>query len=160
MYNDKKCIGIIFDPSYHIYDINIPMSEIFTILDKNRTSHFVYGGIKRLVEHVEEYASNLKIKKENLHFFCLPAIENKGFVGSEQASRWLIEVLSYNPDVLYVFRDNSHNGLTTMLVRSCIDKNIQIIEYDNRGNVRRISPYETDTSKFYRTRPGEIYTNN
>ena len=157
MYNDKKCIGLVFDPSYHIYQIEIPMSEIFTILSKNKDAHFVYGGIKRLTDHVEEYARNLKIKKENLHWFCLPAVENRGFLTTEQGTKWLVEMLAYNPDVLYVFRDNTHSGLTTMLVRSCIDSNIQVIEYDNRGNVTRLSPYDANYSKFYRTRPGEIY---
>ena len=158
MYNDKKCIAIIFDPSYHIYRIDIPMNKIFKILDKNKDAFFLYGGVKRLTDHVEEYARNLKIKEENLCKFCIPAIENKGFVSSQVSSEWLVNILSYNPDVLYVFRDNTHTGLTTMLVRSCIDKNIQIIEYDNRGDVTRISPYDTNNSKFYRTRPGEIYS--
>ena len=160
MYKDKKCIGIIFDPSYHIYRIDIPMNKIFEILSKNLDAHFIYGGIKRLTDHVEEYARNLKIKDEQLHFFCIPAIENKGFMGTEQASRWLTEVLSYSPDVLYVFRDNRHAGLTTMLVRSCMDIHIQVIEYDNRGMVTRISPEDTNYSQYYTTRPGEIYYKN
>jgi len=157
MYDGKKCIALIFDPSYHIYRIDIPMSEIFTILSKNKDAHFVYGGIKRLTDHVEEYASNLKIPKERLHFFCIPAIENRGFVSSAKASEWLNQILAYGIDVMYVFRDNTHAGLTTMLVRSCMDYKTQVIEYDNRGRTTMIGPDNTDYSKYYSTKPGEVF---
>ena len=158
MYNDKKCIGIIFDPSYLIYNISTPMAKIFEILTTNKDAHFIYGGIKRLVDHVDEYARNLKIPKERLHLLCLPVCSpNTGFVNSELASKWLLELLAYNPDRLYVFRDNSHMGLTTALVRSCIDRNIPIMEINNRNEYKCIDQYSLGESKGYRTRPGRVY---
>lgn len=157
MYDGKKCIGIIFDPSYLIYRIDIPMGKIYDILVKNKDAHFIYGGIKRLVDHVEEYARNLKIPRERMHPYCMPLCNpNTGFVNSEQASKWLLDLLSYNPDILYVFRDNSHMGLTTALVRSCIDKDITVMEINNRNEYKCIDQFSQGESKWYRTRPGRV----
>ena len=64
--NSQVVIGIVFDQTYLVYDIGIPMGNIYTILYYNKKAKFVYGGLPRLVNHVEQYAESLKIPKENL----------------------------------------------------------------------------------------------
>jgi len=158
MYNDKKCIAIIFDPSYVIHRIDIPMAYIYDLILKNKDGYIIYGGIDRLCSHVEEYGKIFKIPKERLICLCIPYRCSKGFTSLEVTSKWLNQLLSFNPDRLYIFRDNNTIGMTTGLVRSCIDKNIHITEYNNKGLVREINSNSTiDVSKYYRTRPGEIY---
>ena len=157
MYNDKKCIVIIFDPSYVIHRIDIPMAFIYELVTKNKDGYIVYGGIDRLCWHVEEYARVCKIPKERMKCICIPYRCSKGFTSLEVTSKWLTQILSFNPDIVYVFRDNNTIGMTTTLVRSCIDKNINVIEYNNKGITRPINHNTIDVSKYYRTRPGEIY---
>ena len=158
MYNDKKCVGIVFDPSYVVHRIDIPMGWIYDIITKNKSGYIVYGGIDRLCSHVEEYAKVHKIPKERLIRLCIPFRCSREFVSMEVTSKWLVEMLSLNPDVIYVFRDNNVYGMTSALVRSCIDRNIKVIEYNNKGLNRTItSDTIEDVSRYYTTRPGEIY---
>ena len=157
MYNNKKCTVIIFDPSYLIHRIDIPMGYILDIILKNKDGYIVYGGIDKLCSHVEEY----KIPKERLIYVCIPYQCSKGFISLELTSKWLTQILSMNPDKVYVFRDNNSIGLTTNLIRSCIDKNIKVMEYNNKGLTRCLNQStQIDVSKYYRTTPGEIYISN
>ncbi len=158
MYNDKKCIAIIFDPSYVIHRIDIPMGFILDIILQNKNGYIIYGGIDRLCYHVEEYGKIYKIPKEQMICICIPYRCSKGFTSLELTSQWLTKILSFNPDKVYVFRDNNTIGMTTNLIRSCIDRNINVIEYNNKGLNRCInSSTQIDISKYYRTKPGEIF---
>ena len=158
MYNNKKCTVIIFDPSYIIHRIDIPMGFILDIILQNKDGYIVYGGIDRLCSHVEEYGKIYKIPKERMICVCIPYQCSKGYISLEVTSQWLTQILSMNPDKVYVFRDNTASGMTTELIRSCIDKNINVMEYNNKGLTRCLNQAtQIDVSKYYRTRPGEIY---
>lgn len=158
MYNNKKCIAVIFDPSYVIHRIDIPMGWIYDIVSNNKDGYIIYGGIDRLCYHVEEYAKIHKIPKERMIRVCIPFNCSREFVSMEITSKWLVELLSLNPDKVYVFRDNNVIGMTSTLIRSCMSRNINVIEYNNKGLKRTITQNTIeDVSRYYTTRPGEIY---
>ncbi|MBQ8130882.1 MAG: hypothetical protein IJ193_00160 [Bacilli bacterium] len=157
MYNDKTCYGIIFDPSYVVHRIDIPMGIIYSILNSHKDSYFVYCGIERLCWHVENYAKALKIQKERLIKICLPLTPSKTLVSIELMSKWINGILQFGPERLYVFRDNTATGLTTSLIRSCVNNKITVTEYDNRGLVNNINNSSVGHSKWYRTDAGRIY---
>ena len=156
MYNEKRCIVILFDPSYIIHRIDIPMAYIYELITRHKNDYIIYGGIDRLCSHVEEYAKVYKIPKERLINICVPYRCSRGFISMDVTSKWLEQILEYNPDLVYVFRDNNTIGMTTSIIKSCIDKNIKVKEYNNKGFVRDISYSTTDVSKYYRTRPGAV----
>lgn len=137
---EQIVIGIVFDQSYLIYDVGIPMGNIYSILYYNKKAKFIYGGIPRLVDHVEQYAQSLKIPKENLVKLDISAQGDSKFIISKaNESKWFLELLQYKPDKIFVFRDNSHSNGTTMLCQYAQRMLIPVVEYNNKGNCRQIT---------------------
>lgn len=158
MYKDKRCIGIVFDASFLIYDVMIPMQKIYDILDGNKDNVFVYGGIERLCWHVEKYAEDLGIPKENLIRMDIPScVEgHKKVITKDYAMEWFNTFLSYGPDMLIVFRDNTHQTDTSRLISNAVVNTIYTIEYNNRGEFRNLGVGVNDANKYYHSIPGRV----
>lgn len=149
MYKEKKCIALIFDRSYLIWDVMLPMGIIFSILNRNGNDcYYVYGGIPRLEYHLEEYARNLKINKDNLIKICLPYATKQMFYSTAMIGNWVDKITEYPFDELYLFRDNSHTNESSTLVAWAKAHDIPICEYDNRGNQRILGKH--CDSEYYR----------
>lgn len=132
-------IALIFDRSYMIYDIQIPIGILSTeIFRYKKKAHYVYGGIPRLCYHVEEYARNLNIPQSQLHKLCIPDSDER-LLTATQMKPWYMEATQYPIKRLVVFRDNERSGETSWLVNWAIQNHIQTLEYDNRGGCRQLT---------------------
>lgn len=146
--NDRKFVALIFDRSYMIYDIMVPMqvlsSEMFPIKDR---AEFVYGGIPRLCYHVEEYGRNLHIPKERLHKLHIPD-SDAHFIPAREMQQWFMEATKYPISKLVVFRDNNQTAETNALIQWALLNKIQTLCYDNRGECTQPvtgALYQSDT---------------
>lgn len=129
-----KWIGLIFDRSFMIYDIQIPMGIIANEMFRyKKNANYVYGGIPRLCYHVEEYGRSLHISPEKLHKICIPDADQK-LLSAEQMNKWFMEFTNYPINRIIVLRDNQHTGETERLLTWAITNKIQTLEFDNRGN--------------------------
>lgn len=154
MYNNKTTIGLIFDKSYIIYDVLVPMDIIFTIMSHNRESNFVYGGIPRLCMHVEEDAVSLEIPNSQLHRVYLPCDER---VLTRASIEWSNEVMKYKPDKIFLFRDNSHSTETMGLCLEAQKIGIPVMEFDERGHARDITTgTPSDLNPYFIKQPGRV----
>ena len=154
---NKPCVAIIFDASFLIYDVTVPMSIIYTILNRNTEANIVYCGLPRLCMHVEDYAQALRIPKEQLIRIemCTCTRDNKK--KKKKEAEWFAQILTYNPDRIYCFRDNTHSNATGILCSKAIQKNIPIIEVDHHGNRRAVSKNSpSDISTIYHSKAGRI----
>lgn len=146
--NDRKFIGLIFDRSYMIYDIQIPMGIISTeVFRYGKNAEYVYGGIPRLCYHLEEYARNMNIPKEQLHKLCIPDSDAR-LLTDDQMKGWFMQTAQYPISRLVIFRDNDRSGETSILIQWAMTNHIQTLEYDNRGGCRQLtegSIYEPNT---------------
>lgn len=146
--NNRKFVAMIFDRSFMIYDITIPMGIIFTEMDRYKSNaEYVYGGIPRLCYHVEEYARNLNIPHQQLHKLCIPDSDYHLLTAS-QMQEWYKDALKYPLTRITVFRDDRRSAETNLLVQWAIRNHIQVLEYDNRGNCTQLtegSVYEPNT---------------
>lgn len=134
MYNNKRCIGLIFDRSYLVYDVGIGMKIIYNILYRNKNNaHYVFGGIPRFVEHTKEYAKALKIEPSLLHELCIPYYDDH-YLAKTVIADWLQKVLDFMPDEIYILRDDGHTNETTTLIEYCLRNKIPVTEYNNRGD--------------------------
>lgn len=145
---NRKFIALIFDRSYMIYDITIPMgilsSEIFRY---GKNAEYVYGGIPRLCYHTEEYARNMKIPNNQLHKLNIPDSDCL-LLTDDQMKGWFMQAIQYPISRLVVFRDNERSGETSRLINWAIQNHIQTLEYDNRGGCNQLSKgsiYEPNT---------------
>ena len=140
MFDGKRVVALIFDRSYMIYDLTIPMNIIYDALfyNKNNNNIFVFGGIPRLCYHVTHYAEALKISKERLIHIEIPDSTSR-LITAENMQSWFMQVLKYMPDILIVLRDNTGTQETNRLVDWAIRNHITVSEYDNRGGCNNLS---------------------
>lgn len=156
--NSQVVIGIVFDQTYLVYDIGIPMGNIYTILYYNKKAKFVYGGLPRLVNHVEQYAESLKIPKENLIKLDIPCDCSKKYIMTQsKEAQWFLQLLNYKPDKIFVFRDNQHSNGTTTLCQYAQRLLIPVVEYNNRGISRQVTTNTPDsTNNIYQSQFGRV----
>ena len=157
MYNNKKCIAIVFDQSFIIYNVLIPIGIIKTIMEKNKDSYFVYGGLPRLTDQVEQFGLSLKIPKDRLIKIEIPQCIHKKILVKELSAKWLLSMLSYKPDKLFIFRDSSHINETVPLITNCMKLKIPVIEYNNRGEFREVHKNPSEINPFFMTTDGWQY---
>lgn len=158
MDNNQSVIALIFDNSYLIYDVTVPIGAIYTIMNKNRDALFLYGGMKRLCMHVEETANALRIDDSQLIYLTIPMTLQTKFITQELASKWYSEMLSYKPDRIYVFRDNGHTNETSLLCNAANTNNIPIVQIDSYGHEDHISnntPSNVDV--YYHSKSGRRF---
>lgn len=151
MYNEKPCIALIFDKSYIIYDLQVPLGIIFTIMNHNKDAFFIYGGIPRLCRLVEENIPHLKLNPNNYVKIELPS--DPRIIKSINA-RWFNSVLEYHPDKIFLFRDNSHSTETSMLVNNAAKEGIPVLEFDERGQTRQMPSNSPDLNPYFFTKTG------
>lgn len=132
MYMGKPCIVMIFDKSFIIYDVQVPVNIIFTLMNHNKDAYFVYGGLPRLCMHVEENIRHLHLNPNNFIKIQLP-IDNK--IIKAINANWFAEVLEYHPDQIVVFRDNSHSTESSLLITQASKQMIPVVEIDDRGTI-------------------------
>lgn len=156
--SEQVVIGVVFDQSYLVYDIGIPMGNIYTILYYNKKAKFVYGGLPRLVDHLEQYAESLKIPKENLVKIEIPCSCNGKYIMTQsKESQWFLQLLNYKPDKIFVFRDNQHSNGTTTLCQYAQRLLIPVVEYNNRGISRQVTINTPDsTNNVYQPQFGRV----
>ena len=92
---DRPCIGLIFDASFLIWDVLIPMGIIYTILNRNRNAKFVYGGLPRLCMHVEDYAQSLNIPKDRLIKLEMDTCVKRHLLTQTKEAEWFSQLLAY-----------------------------------------------------------------
>lgn len=154
MYKGKTTIGLIFDKSYIIYDVLVPMDIIFTIMSHNTKSNFVYGGIPRLCMHVEEDAASLEIPNDQLHRVYPPCDDR---VFTRAIVDWAKEVMKYKPDKIFLFRDNSHYTETSGLCLVAQRMGVPVTEFDERGIARDITTgTPSDLNPYFIKQPGRV----
>lgn len=154
---DKPCIGLIFDASFLIWDVLIPMGIIYTILNRNRNAKFVYGGLPRLCMHVEDYAQSLNIPKDRLIKLEMDTCVKRHLLTQTKEAEWFSQLLAYHPGRIYCFRDNTHSNATGVMVMYAVRQNIPVIEIDNHGNKRQITKNApSDLNIIYARKAGRI----
>lgn len=156
--SEQVVIGVVFDQSYLVYDIGIPMGNIYTILYYNKKAKFVYGGLPRLVDHLEQYAEALKIPKSNLVKLDVPLnYDTKYVMAKSKESQWFLKLLEHKPDKIFVFRDNQHSNGTTTLCQYAQRLLIPVVEYNNRGMNRQVTTNTPDsTNNIYQRQFGRV----
>lgn len=156
--SEQVVIGVVFDQSYLVYNVGIPMGNIYTILYYNKKAKFVYGGLPRLVDHLEQYAEALKIPKSNLVKLDIPLnYDTKYVMAKSKESQWFLKLLEYKPDKIFVFRDNQHSNGTTTLCQYAQRLLIPVVEYNNRGTNRQVTTNTPDsTNNIYQRQFGRV----
>lgn len=156
--NTSPVIALIFDSSYLIYDVTVPIGIIHTIMNKNRDAIFIYGGMKRLCMHVEETAEHLRIDDSQLIYLCIPMTMQTKFITQELASEWYTKMLSYEPDRIYVFRDNGHTNETSVLCTAANMRKIPIVQIDSYGHQEQIgNGTPSNTEVYYHSKAGRRF---
>lgn len=150
MYNGKRVVALVFDRSFMIYNVEVPMNIIYDELfyNKDNSTIFVFGGIPRLCYHVTHYAESLKISKERLIHISIPDSVAR-FLTSESMQKWFMEIVNYMPDKIVVLRDNSGTQETNRLVDWAVQNHITVTEYDNRGGCNNLSLNAITDSKVF-----------
>jgi hypothetical protein len=146
--NDKKVIAILTDRSFAIYDMAIPINRIADIVKYNyKDTIFVYGMSNRIDCQVEKFCEIYRVPKENMIKVSYD-IDNPITIPKE-----FNKVITYNPNQVYIFRDNPTSTDTNGLINECKKYNIPVttINSDNQQSLID-KAFTHDNQVYYRNR--------
>lgn len=146
----KRVIAILTDRSFYIYNMAVPIDHIADIIKENhKDSVFVYGMCDRIDYHVESFCKTYRVPKENMIKFEYNK-DNPNTIPKE-----FTKVITYKPDIVYIFRDNPSSADTNTLINQCKKYNIPVITI-NSGNEECVidKAFTHDNSVYYKNRGG------